>query len=203
MDLTVTMPGFVPIFAQSKPHLMVLGGTCQAVVAGWDNPGCHQLQVEPPLTRNSCRSLPRCVQLCEVQWDFWDLLCLLITPQKAATVSLGIKTRKDVEGISSCPNLGPGRYTYNLPCQGQHLSKQLRMLENPSFWCPASLHHCISSHQLKLRLSGCVTQESSSDWAWASPQCSDPTTNTPRPLFRLAPPLSLCHWESVPCQTFP
>ncbi|RLW02010.1 hypothetical protein DV515_00007606 [Chloebia gouldiae] len=29
------------------------------------------------------------------------------------------------------------------------------------------------------KLSGYVTQESSSEWAGASPQCSDPTTSTP------------------------
>lgn len=35
-------------------------------------------------TRNSCRMLLKGVQLCEVQWDFCDLLCILITPQKPA-----------------------------------------------------------------------------------------------------------------------
>lgn len=131
-------------------------------------------------------------------------------------LSLGIKPREDIEGISSCPNLGAGRHTYNLLCHSQHPTKQLRMPENPSFWCPASLlqgwgrtlHHCISSHQLKPRLSGCVTQESSSDWAWASPQCSNPTTNTPQTLFPPGIPPSLCHQEPVPaellpCRTFP
>ncbi|RLW02009.1 hypothetical protein DV515_00007607 [Chloebia gouldiae] len=61
MDFGVIMPDFVPITApiiescttkqQNPPCLQVLVqvSTSQAMVARWDNLGCHQLQVEPPL----------------------------------------------------------------------------------------------------------------------------------------------------------
>lgn len=39
-------------------------------------------------------------------------------------LSLGIKPREVIEGISSCPNLGAGRHIYNLPWSASHQAIQ-------------------------------------------------------------------------------